>query len=77
MEDLRARMKDLEVKVNQLESKQLIAANDAEHKERDFEDLKKRIDSLQAGINKLLWAGGLLVLTAFGNFVLNGGLRGL
>lgn len=77
MEDLRARTKDLEIRVNNLEAKQLLAANDAEHKERDFEDLKKRIDSLQSGINKLLWAGGLLVLTAFGNFVINGGLRGL
>lgn len=77
MEDIRARVKELETRVGQLESKQLLAANDAEHKQRDFEDLKKRIDSLQSGINKLLWAGGLLVLTAFGNFVLNGGLRGL
>jgi len=77
MEDIRARLKDLEVKVNQVESKQLLAANDAEHKTKDFEDLRKKIDGIQSGINKLLWAGGLLVLTAFGNFILNGGLRGI
>ncbi len=77
MEDLRARLASVETRVNQIESKQLLAANDAEHRDKDFDDLKKRIDTLQSGINKLLWAGGLLVLTAFGNFVINGGLRGI
>lgn len=77
MEDIRARLTAVEAKVNNIEAKQLLAANDAEHRDKDFEDLKKRIDALQSGINKLLWAGGLLVLTAFGNFIINGGLRGI
>ena len=72
-----ARIRELEVKVNSIESKILLAANDAEHRAKDFDDLKKRLDSLQSGINKLLWAGGLLVVTAFGNFVISGGLNGI
>lgn len=72
-----ARWRDLEVRVNTIESKILLAANDAEHRGKDFEDLKNRLNNLQSGINKLLWAGGLLVVTAFGNFVISGGLSGI
>lgn len=73
VEDSRFRL--IEEKLAKLETAQILAANNAEHANKAFADLSKRLDSLQAGINKLLWAGGLLVLGALGNFILNGGLN--
>lgn len=40
-------------------------------------ELAKEVNAIKSGVNKLLWAVGIIVATAIVRWILNGGLAGL
>lgn len=75
MPDEAARLRDFEVRLGKVEQNLAVSANDAQHAKKDVEELKKQIGDIKAGINKLLWTGGGVVVVTVVNFMLNGGLK--
>lgn len=75
MPDEAARLREYDIRLNKIESTLLVSANDAQHAKKEVEELKRQIGDIKAGINKLLWTGGGIVIVAIVNFILNGGLK--
>lgn len=72
---------DLHIRVGRLEDaflsqkgEQLAMKSDMALMTKDIGYIKAGQDKLYAGINRILWAIGLIVLTAVAGFILNGGL---
>ena len=69
-----ARIKDIELRLRNLEEDQIKTNSNADFAKEKFTELSKKVDNIQAGISRLIWTGGGLIILAVGNFILKGGL---
>lgn len=74
--DEEARLRELEKRVNTIETEQVLAKSNAGYAKEKVDELSKKIDNLQAGVHKLVWTAGGLFLVAIVNFIIKGGLAG-
>lgn len=69
------RLRDIEKRLNTVENNQVLAQQSAEFAKEKVEDLYDKIKNIQAGVSRLVWAAGTMVLLAVGNWILQGGIK--
>lgn len=72
--DLRSRIRRVEEHVGELKERDHRTVTELALMQKDITYIKGTQDKVASGINKILWAIGLSVITGFTTFVMTGGL---